>query len=183
MQVRKPITSGGFIIFKPLNTPSFLSRVTTFVVVFFLNPTLSPTLSPVLTLALIRVLIGVLFSAAILFSPYAFSQTDSGLQFSVKPRLCVLSEKEETCADTLEITWHSDRLRSICLFQSSKQLPLRCWEDENRGEHRVEIITGADVDFQLREVRNKNLLVTQSFEVLHDQVKYRKRRRNPWSFF
>lgn len=109
--------------------------------------------------------------------------TAEGIRFYVKPRLCVLSEAEETCHDFLEISWKAQDFKSICLFQNNKRLPLRCWENEKGGEHSVEIHTGEDIDFQLKEINDEVLLVSQVYEVIHDQPKFRKRRRNPWSFF
>ena len=105
------------------------------------------------------------------------------IRFVVKPKLCVLSNEEETCHDTLEILWSAHSLKSVCLFQSNKRLPLRCWENESNGTYAVEITTGEDIEFQLREISDKKLVVADSFEVIHDKPEYRRRRRNPWSFF
>ncbi|MFT5084885.1 MAG: hypothetical protein ACI9Y1_002941 [Lentisphaeria bacterium] len=105
------------------------------------------------------------------------------IQFSIKPRLCVLSEGEQVCRDELEISWTSKVGRSLCLYQSEKRLPLRCWEDELNGEHYIEISTSRNIDFQLKEMVSDDLLVTEAFEVVQDNTQYRRRRRNAWSFF
>ncbi len=101
----------------------------------------------------------------------------------VKPKLCVLSSEEETCQDTLEILWAAQARKSVCLFQNNKTLPLRCWENESKGRHAVEIKTGEDIEFQLREIEDKKLVVAELFEVVQDQQQFRRKRRNPWSFF
>jgi hypothetical protein len=119
----------------------------------------------------------------LVFAGRVLAEPDSDMRFSVKPRLCVLAQDEESCHDVLEIRWSTRDKKSLCLFQSSKRLPLRCWEDEREGSHTVEIHTGEDIDFQLQEVGANELLVSQSYEVVQDQEKYRRRRRNPWSFF
>lgn len=77
----------------------------------------------------------------------------------------------------------SKTLRSLCLFQKDKRLPLRCWEDQYSGKHQFVINASKDINFQLKEMYGGSLLVTQAFEVLQDQPQYRRRRRNPWSFF
>lgn len=105
------------------------------------------------------------------------------LRFVVKPKLCVLSAEEELCQDTLEILWTASTEKSVCLFQSDKSLPLRCWENESTGRYSVEISTGSDIEFQLREIKNKQLVVAELFEVQQDKQEFRRRRRNPWSFF
>lgn len=105
------------------------------------------------------------------------------IQFSIKPRLCLLSEGEEVCQDELEIKWMSENRRSLCLYRTDKNKPLHCWDDAFSGEHHVEISASRNVDFQLKEIENQNLVVTEAFEVVQDNTKYRRRRRNAWSFF
>lgn len=116
-------------------------------------------------------------------SHLAAADEDKGIRFVVKPKLCVLSAEEEECHDTLEILWQAHALKSVCLFQNNKTLPLRCWEDEMKGKHAVEINTGEDIEFQLREIKDASLVIAQSFEVIHDKQEFRRKRRNPWSFF
>ena len=105
------------------------------------------------------------------------------VEFAIKPNLCILSEGERLCQDTLLIKWNSDTPRNLCLYQNNKRLPLRCWEGETRGEHYVEISVSQNVDFQLREIGEKDLVAKSEFQVLQDNTKYRHRRRNAWSFF
>jgi hypothetical protein len=106
-----------------------------------------------------------------------------GVNFVVRPKLCVLTDGEEQCRDTLELSWTSAEATSVCLFQTDKTLPLRCWENESEGKHLVSISTAENIEFQLREVDNRSLLVVEQFEVLHDQPQLRRRKRNPWSIF
>ncbi len=105
------------------------------------------------------------------------------IQFSIKPRMCVLTQGERVCEDELEIKWQAEQLRSLCLFRKDKTLPLRCWEDAHTGEHYIKISASRNVDFQLKELRGEQLLVTEAFEVVQDNPQFRKRRRNAWSFF
>jgi len=122
--------------------------------------------------------------AFVLGSPPLLAQESlPSIEFSIKPRLCVLSEGEEYCEDELEISWSAPTPRSLCLYQSNKSLPLRCWEDEYRGQHRFALAIAGNVEFNLREIDKDLLLVSREFEVVHDNTKYRRRRRNPWSFF
>lgn len=105
------------------------------------------------------------------------------IQFSIKPNICVLSGGERECEDELELKWVSPEPRSLCLFRHDKHLPLRCWEDENMGMHKLSIAASRNVDFQLREAEDKKLLVSEAFEVVKDNSQFRRRRRNAWSFF
>ncbi len=105
------------------------------------------------------------------------------IQFSIKPHLCVLSEGEELCEDELEIRWTSPSRRSLCLFRNDVARPLECWEDTVSGHHYINIAASHNVDFQLKEVGNEELVVTEAFEVVHENPQFRRRRRNAWSFF
>lgn len=105
------------------------------------------------------------------------------IQFSIKPRLCVLNAGEEVCHDELQVKWESPMVRSLCLFQVDKAEPLRCWENETHGEYQFELTASASTDFQLREQVSDKPLSDQRFQVVYNDKKYRKARRNPWSFF
>jgi len=115
--------------------------------------------------------------------PYAASAAElPALQFSLKPRLCVLTEDEDTCYDQLEVRWSAAEKMSLCLYQSDIDTPLQCWDNASEGQHKFILSATRNVTFQLRE-HNHNTLVSEAFEVIHDQKKYRRQRRNPWSFF
>lgn len=106
-----------------------------------------------------------------------------GITFAITPRLCVLAEKETACEDKLEISWIAAEPRSVCLYRNDKTLPLRCWEDEFGGRHRFALSIADNVVFSLREIDRDQLVASAEFEVVRDQPEYRRRRRNPWSFF
>ncbi len=105
------------------------------------------------------------------------------IEFSIKPRLCVLSEGEDVCENLLEISWSAQEPKSVCLFQSDKTLPLRCWEDEISGKHSFSLSIANNIQFDLREIDKNLLLVSREFEVVQSSDNLRRRRRNPWSFF
>jgi len=105
------------------------------------------------------------------------------IHFSLKPRLCVLTDGEENCHDQLEVQWMSETPRSVCLYQNDQPMPLQCWSNQNTGEYRFVLTTNASTDFQLREDEHGRALGQEMFEVVHQQKRYRKPRRNPWNFF
>ena len=113
----------------------------------------------------------------------AAAYAGEGVRFTVRPKLCVLSEGEAHCRDTLELSWYSDDVTSVCLFQNNKTLPLRCWENESRGKHLVSISTDQNIEFQLREIDDRSVLIAEMFEVRHDKPQLRRKKRNPWSIF
>lgn len=132
-----------------------------------------------------------LFFAAQLLGSVAFASDLPGagssalplIQFSIKPRLCVLSAGEEVCRDELEVKWQSAIMRSLCLYQSDKTEPLRCWQEATQGEYQFELTASASTDFELRETDTGTAVSDQRFQVVYNDKKYRRARRNPWSFF
>ena len=105
------------------------------------------------------------------------------ISFSLRPRLCVLAEGETLCKDEIEVRWQTPVARSLCLFAGDASQPLTCWQDAVSGQYRTVLETGADIQFQLKEMADSEVLVSQSFEVIQDNQNYRRKRRNPWSFF
>ena len=105
------------------------------------------------------------------------------ITFSIKPKLCILSKEQERCDDELQIKWQAAEPLSLCLFRSHESEPLHCWKNELAGRYVTAISTNEDVEFELRDDAVQELLVTSVFEVVQDNDQYRRRRRNPWSFF
>lgn len=131
------------------------------------------------TLIVVIPLLGFSWSGYVL----AEEKTMPVIQFSIKPRLCVLTANEEVCRDELEVQWAAEEKRSLCLYQSGQTLPLRCWVNEKRGSYQFNITASTSTDFHLREEEGDTALGSEVFEVVYNQKKYRKQRRNPWSFF
>jgi hypothetical protein len=105
------------------------------------------------------------------------------IHFSLKPRLCVLTDNEEVCRDELEVTWSSAHKRSLCLYQDGEPMPLQCWADSTKGAYRFVISASVSTNFQLREDNSEQTVGNEVFEVVHHQKIYRRQRRNPWNFF
>lgn len=105
------------------------------------------------------------------------------IHFSIKPRLCVLANGEEICRDELDVHWSSEQPQSLCLYQDGEPLPLQCWSEATKGFYRFTLTASASTNFQLRAVNSEETLGREMFEVVYQQKQYRKKRRNPWSFF
>lgn len=104
------------------------------------------------------------------------------LEFSLKPRLCILSDQEEACYDELQVSWQAPEKTSLCLYQGELDKPLKCWYDAKHGQHEFVLSATQNVVFHLR-ASDDNTLISEAFEVIHDRKVYRRQRRNPWSFF
>ncbi|UTF60996.1 DUF3019 domain-containing protein [Gilvimarinus sp. DA14] len=85
----------------------------------------------------------------------------------------------------MQISWSAERLFSACLYTRGSQEPMRCWERSRAGSYTSVLEAQDDIHFQLIETvaAQKKVLASAAFEVVADAQKYRRRRRNPWSFF
>ena len=104
------------------------------------------------------------------------------IEFSLSPRICVLTKADEACYDELTVQWRAKEQLSLCLYRSDFEQPLNCWVNADKGAHSFVLSTTENVTFHLREM-NKGVEVSEAFEVIHDRKQYRRQRRNPWSFF
>jgi hypothetical protein len=105
------------------------------------------------------------------------------IEFSIRPHLCVLTAQEEVCRDTVEISWISPQARDLCLHSDRRDAPLRCWQQALSGQFALTINTASNIHFYLKNGRSRNLVAAGNFEVIQDNQTYRRKRRNPWSFF
>ena len=132
------------------------------------------------------------FSAFVcLLSIESFAQNDiDDVDFWIKPSVCVLSESEQHCEDSIDIIWRAKEMLSVCLWHDAtnakndeQAILLNCWVEANQGRHTVKISTETSLTFFLKKDQQDSYLASQTFKVIHDTQRYRRRHRNPWSFF
>jgi len=126
-----------------------------------------------------------------LLSIKSFAQNDiEDVDFWIKPSVCVLSESEKNCEDSVDIIWRAKKALSVCLWHDfanaindEQAILLNCWSEASEGRHTVNISTETSLIFFLKEDQKESYLVSQTFKVIQDTQRYRRRHRNPWSFF
>lgn len=111
------------------------------------------------------------------------NENSTALEFFLQPKLCVLPQEQERCEDELEIRWQARKQRHLCLYRRESGTALTCWENQIAGNYRMRISASRDIVFQLRDMPDDKIIVSEIFEVVHDQSKFRRKRRNAWSFF
>jgi len=99
------------------------------------------------------------------------------------PKLCVLSSKEPVCDSLIDIKWAQESPLLLCLFDKEIASPLRCWQEQTRGEFQYQLDTDHSLTFQLRKQQDNTLLASEVYQVIRAQAQYRQRRRKPWNFF
>jgi len=95
----------------------------------------------------------------------------------------VLSSKEPVCDSLIDIKWAQEQPLLLCLFDKEITSPLRCWQEQTRGEFQYQLDTDHSLTFQLRKQQDDTLLASEVYQVIRAQAQYRQRRRKPWNFF
>lgn len=123
--------------------------------------------------------------ASLLITAKAQAENTDTVQLDIRPSLCILERGEQVCDDQVEISWRAEQSYSVCLYTRGSQEPMRCWDRSSAGSFTSMLTTQDDIHFQLVEIATaqKKVLASAAFEVVADAQKYRRRRRNPWSFF
>ena len=107
----------------------------------------------------------------------------SPTSLELTPKLCVLSSKEPVCDSLIDIKWAQEQPLLLCLFDKEIASPLRCWQEQTRGEFQYQLDTDHSLTFQLRKQQDDTLLASEVYQVIRAQAQYRQRRRKPWNFF
>jgi hypothetical protein len=110
-------------------------------------------------------------------------EIDEKVDFQLRPRLCLLSDKEAQCRDELTAEWSSAAELSLCLYQEQEQNPLQCWAKTTAGNTKFEILLSQSTAFELRDPLTQKQHGREIFQVSYAQKKFPHARRNPWSFF
>lgn len=105
------------------------------------------------------------------------------LEFTLKPRLCLLAENETQCHTRVSLQWRARTAVSVCLYNRENNQQLHCWPETKAGSHHFSWVTSSNSYFELRTRDNHSLLATQALMVQQQEKRYRQQRRNPWNFF
>lgn len=98
--------------------------------------------------------------------------------------MCTLAAKEAQCDTKVVATWHAPQEESLCLVIIERPEVHRCWEHYSEGVYTLELIFSSDLTFQLRDQQEQQrVLATQVLRVIHEAIRYRHRRRQPWNVF
>ena len=60
--------------------------------------------------------------------------TNDDMRLTVKPLLCVTDNRNPSCDMSFLIVWQSITTGYYCLFSDFTDAPMRCWNEERKGE-------------------------------------------------
>lgn len=127
------------------------------------------------------VLICCLLTFASLF--VSSNELDASHGLFIKPKSCVVETTNEHCEKIVEVQWKLKNSRNVCLFIEKQNRPLACWKNETFITDNFTIDIASNVNFQLRDEITNQVIYSAPFSLYLKLAKYRKKRRNPWSFY
>ena len=136
------------------------------------------TAVPALTLA------SLLFPLCLL-SPFDARSDDpsDGVHLELSPRICTMAADDKECRTQVRAAWRSGHSVSVCLIVVDRPDLKHCWQHARDGSMSMEVLAAEDVTFRLEDADRSQLLLSDILRVVRESVRYRHRRRQPWSLF
>ena len=107
----------------------------------------------------------------------------SGYGLTVSPEKCFLLEKNSECEISVRFDWRVESKGGYCLFRQDQTRPIKCWQDKNSGYLDYLLLTNSDTKFELRTSLDRQLMYQTELKLFKQIKHFKKRRRNPWSFY
>lgn len=126
--------------------------------------------------------LGLLWLAASLAPLSAWAQSPL-LEFSLKPRWCVLASGETRCNTRIHISWRTATVEPLCLYHRTDNQLLHCWPAAARGSYSFDWSMTDTSYFELRHQDTSQVVGSRALQLQQQAPEYRQRRRNPWNFF
>jgi len=130
--------------------------------------------------------IGLLIAMACAFQGPARAAADNlpaGIRLELSPRICTLAAGDKQCETRVSAKWQSEREESLCLVIVDRPEIKHCWENYAQGIYSIDLVFVDDLIFQLRDLQLQRVLATEALRVIREAVRFRHKRRQPWSIF
>jgi hypothetical protein len=131
-------------------------------------------------------LASVLFSLGLLSPTHtsaASGDEHDDIRLELSPRICTLTTNDTQCDTVVRATWRAPSDESLCLVIVGRPEVKRCWEKYSEGNYSIELVFSTDLVFQLKDLDLKQVLASEVLRVIHEAIRYRHKRREPWNIF
>ena len=105
------------------------------------------------------------------------------IQLELSPRICTLAINDKQCETKVRASWRAPRTESLCLIIVDRPEVKRCWEKYSEGTYSIELVFAENLVFQLRDLELEHVLASDVLRVIREAIRYRHKRRQPWSIF
>ncbi|HBR97335.1 MAG TPA: hypothetical protein DD979_08145 [Gammaproteobacteria bacterium] len=100
----------------------------------------------------------------------------------LSPKSCVL-EDEVSCQLPIDVLWLLPQAWDVCLFIVTQEENLACWEDTLSQRSQYRLTLDRNTQFELRREDTDRVIFSETFKVYKKVKRFRRKRRNPWSFY
>jgi len=128
---------------------------------------------------------GLLYLLAGAASAPAAGAADAGgdIRLTLSPKVCTLAANDKQCEADVHASWQAAHDESLCLVIVDRPEVKRCWEHYSQGTYSIELVFTEDLVFQLKDLDLERVLASEVLRVIREAIRYRHRRRQPWSIF
>lgn len=105
------------------------------------------------------------------------------VQLELSPRICTMAADDKECRTQVRAVWHAGHAISVCLIVVDRPALKHCWEHVSEGSISLDVLASQDVAFRLEDAERRQVLFSDVMHVVRESVRYRHRRRQPWSLF
>ena len=124
-----------------------------------------------------------LLPLAALFLALTPSAQADDMSLTVKPLLCITDNRNPVCEMSFLVVWETRERGYYCLFNDYGEAPVRCWNEERRGETTDERTVQETFRFWMTGTDTTARLAEVSVEVLRldsDDRRRKRRTRHVW---
>lgn len=124
-----------------------------------------------------------LLPLALLFLALTPSAQADDMSLTVKPLLCITDNRNPVCDMSFLVVWETGERGYYCLFNDYGEAPVRCWNEERRGEATDERTVQETFRFWMTGTDTTARLAEVSVEVLRldsDDRRRKRRTRHVW---
>ncbi|OUS25420.1 hypothetical protein A9Q98_12470 [Thalassotalea sp. 42_200_T64] len=100
----------------------------------------------------------------------------------LSPKQCIALHQGKKCYVDIELQWRTPDKGDYCLFSSQQRSPLTCWQQDDKGEFKKEIVANQNVIFILRAHDSNKPIATVELEMAW-VYKKNSRSRSSWRIF
>ncbi len=121
----------------------------------------------------------------ILWVAFPLLATDSIDKFDlfIKPKICILENRLTLCEQLVEVSWELKKEQPVCLYIQGRSGALACWKKHRADSNEFMIETSEKIIFQLKNSVSEKVIYSSTYKVYRKIAQYRRKRRNPWSFY
>ncbi|KGJ92449.1 DUF3019 domain-containing protein [Thalassotalea sp. ND16A] len=111
------------------------------------------------------------------------SKADSTVpMLKLSPKQCIALHQGKKCYVDIELQWRTPEIGDYCLFSSQQRSPLTCWQQDDKGEFKKEIVANQNVIFILKAHGSNKSIATVELEMAW-VYKKNSRSRSSWRIF